>query len=179
MGPQTTSSDICCYRLSAIKCLFVFINIAMNPLAYVRAGASTGSYSLYGLGRWYTISGAHELTLGKARRLLERNPVTHVIDVRSDSEWTHGHYTNAKHIPVGMITEHNLKRLNIKKDSTVLIYCATGHRARNAGELLKSLGYRNVFYITFPYTSLTITPPPSPSSSSERYASPPTLVATA
>lgn len=153
----------------------------MNPLAYVRTGASTGSYSLYGLGKWYTISGAHELTVGKARRLLERNPVAHIVDVRSDSEWTHGHYTNAKHIPMGVFTESNLKRLHIKKDSIVLLYCNTGHRARNAGDLLKTFGFKNVFYISFSYHLLTTSSPPSPLQTlvSEKYALPPTLVAIA
>ena len=152
----------------------------MNPLAYVRTGASTGSYSLYSVGKWYSVTGAHELTVSKARRLLERNTTAHVIDVRTDSEWTHGHYTNAKHIPMGMITESNLKRLCIKKDSTVLLYCNTGHRAKHAGEILKSFGFRNVFFISFSYSLLSTSSPPSPlqTLTSEKYALPPTLVAT-
>ena len=44
-----------------------------------------------------------------------------------------------------MITGETTKELN--KESTILIYCNTGYRARYAVNKFKKLGFKNVFYI--------------------------------
>jgi rhodanese-related sulfurtransferase len=40
------------------------------------------------------------------------------------------------------------------KQTRILAYCNTGHRARMATDKLQALGYRNAVYISSGYTSL-------------------------
>jgi phage shock protein E len=147
----------------------------MYSIAYSCSGAEV--YALYSANRCTTMSRVHMLTPSRARRLLDRHAIKIVLDVRTDTEWAGGHYTNAKHIPCQSLSEVSLKRFDIKKDEPVLVYCTTGHRAKQAAETLKSFGVKNVFYITSSYESIEQNP--SLESSSVKCASPLTLVATA
>lgn len=147
----------------------------MYSLSYTCSGAET--YSLYVPGKACSMSKSHLIHPSKARRYLDKGLISSVIDVRSDVEWSQGHYIDAKHIPFNTVSETSLRKQNVKKDDCILIYCNTGHRARYAGDFLKSIGFKNVFYITSNYTTLNTTP--CQTSSSERYALPQAPVATA
>lgn len=147
----------------------------MYSLSYTCSGAEL--YSLYAPGKLTSISRAHELSASRARRLIDKHVITHIIDVRNDLEWDHGHHSDAKHIPFQMFSESILKRFEVKKDDSILIYCGNGHRAKNASDLLKSFGFKNVYYITTSYESIELNPFRTPSS--VKCASPPSLVATA
>tara|TARA_B100000963_G_scaffold64044_1_gene51966 strand:+ start:1278 stop:1658 length:381 start_codon:yes stop_codon:yes gene_type:complete len=76
-----------------------------------------------------------------------------IIDVREESELkVNGRIKNSIHIPRGVI-EFSLNPdiednpYNIKKDSTLLLYCAGGYRSALAAKTLKDIGYENVFNI--------------------------------
>lgn len=119
---------------------------------YFHGGSSLNCYSLYSSVRKW--SGTHLISSNRASRLMQKGSIKNIIDVRSGSEWSEGHYDNAKHIPVPELNEFSLKKNLIKKSDNILLYCNTGRRARYASELLKSLGYKDVFYIESGYHSL-------------------------
>lgn len=69
-----------------------------------------------------------------------------IVDVRSPQEFKEDHINGAICIP-----EYNIKReaQNIikNKNSTIIVYCSTGHRSKKAQEKLKKLGYSNVYNV--------------------------------
>jgi len=147
----------------------------MYSVALTCSGAET--YSLYSRDRVGSITRAHLVSGSRARKMLDKRIVLTVLDVRGDLEWNQGHFSSAKHIPHNMVSEANMRRLDVKKEDAVLVYCNTGHRAKQAAEMLKSIGFKSVYYIATTYESIEITHCQTPSS--EKYASPPALVATA
>jgi phage shock protein E len=74
----------------------------------------------------------------------QNKPVDFVIDVRSHVEYWLGHLGGAECIPVQKIAEAVRARAEIKPDSRILVYCASGARSATAAATLKSLGYRRV-----------------------------------
>jgi len=148
----------------------------MYSLACSCSGAE--SYSLYVPGKVCSISKAQLLSASKVRRYIDKGSISAVIDVRSDTEWSQGHYIGAKHIPFQTVSETTLRRHELKKEDTIVFYCNTGQRAKHAANLLKSYGFKNVFYITSNYETLHSSIP-SLSSFSEKYASPQVPVAIA
>ena len=70
-----------------------------------------------------------------------------VIDVRSALEFNLGTHPKSVNIPGPKLTIENLKKNKINKDDTIVVYCNSGTRARQASDKLKSLGYKNVYYI--------------------------------
>ncbi len=78
------------------------------------------------------------------------------LDVRTFIERQYlGYYPNSLHIPSDKL-KLNVRHEIPNKNTRILIYCNTGHRARKAAELLKSMGYTKVRYIVEPYALLLI-----------------------
>jgi rhodanese-related sulfurtransferase len=63
-----------------------------------------------------------------------------VIDVRTSDEYNTGHIEDSINIPVD-----NINSINYGKDTTIIVYCATGMRSANAAQTLINLGYTNVY----------------------------------
>jgi rhodanese-related sulfurtransferase len=118
------------------------------------SNASLSAYSLYSVGKWYSSSGTQHISAKRAARLIERGSIKNIIDVRSEAEWSEGHYDNAKHIPIPDFNESSLKKNHIKKGDKLILYCNGGRRARYASDILKSMGFNDVFYIESDYHSL-------------------------
>ena len=100
---------------------------------------------LFTLLKIYSLTGINLIPTSQAKRLIQSGVITTVIDVRTIEEYESSHYPNSINIPVHMITGETTKELN--KESTILIYCNTGYRARYAVNKFKKLGFKNVFYI--------------------------------
>ena len=64
-----------------------------------------------------------------------------VVDVRSASEWAHGHLPGALHIPVGHLTQ---RLAEIPRDRPVIVQCQGGARSAIASSVLLSHGVRDV-----------------------------------
>ncbi|MDO8121693.1 rhodanese-like domain-containing protein [Isoptericola sp. b490] len=62
-----------------------------------------------------------------------------LVDVREQSEWRSGHAPQARHIPMGRLT-NDARRL--KQDVPVVVMCASGSRSRTAAAQLRSMGYQ-------------------------------------
>ena len=63
-----------------------------------------------------------------------------VIDVRTEEEYNGGHIKGAINIPVDKI-----ETIAYDKDATLIIYCASGVRSKNAVEKLVSMGYTSLY----------------------------------
>ena len=72
----------------------------------------------------------------------------YIIDVRTQQEWDQGHHPRAKHIPITELEKGIYFKLkNIPKDTSILVYCKRGVRAKKVNNILKDLGYTNTKYL--------------------------------
>lgn len=68
-----------------------------------------------------------------------------LLDVRSEDEYDDGHIDGAYLLPVEDISEDKASDVIENKDTPVIVYCKSGNRSSQALELLKGLGYNNVY----------------------------------
>ena len=69
-----------------------------------------------------------------------------LVDVRTKEEFEEKHLPGAILLPVDDIKDGKLERLP-DKDQTILLYCRTGRRAKDAAEYLAKKGYTNIYEI--------------------------------
>lgn len=86
-----------------------------------------------------------EVSYKKLQELMKKNTDAILLDVRSRQEFEEGHLDGSINIPLYEI-DKELKRLPDKK-CMLLIYCASGHRSKQAKEKLENLGYENVYHL--------------------------------
>ena len=67
-----------------------------------------------------------------------------LIDVRSGQEYEEGHLDGAINIPVYNIEKEISKCVKSTED-TIILYCSSGSRSRQAKEILENLGYSEVY----------------------------------
>ncbi len=103
--------------------------------------------TIIGLAYYYAVESPFRLRTMEARARIRKGEFTTILDVRSDIEYWAGHYPGAVHIPVGRLVEDAYNMLP-NLEEKILVYCNTGQRARHATQVLRSLGYKNVFYIS-------------------------------
>lgn len=60
-----------------------------------------------------------------------------LLDVRERSEWSGGHAPQAVHVPLAQVAEAPRR---LKKDTPVVVMCASGMRSRTAAKQLRALG---------------------------------------
>ncbi len=65
-----------------------------------------------------------------------------LLDVRTPQEFAEGHIEGAINIDVRSDGFRQRAEKELKKDSTVLVYCRSGRRSMNAAEILTELGYK-------------------------------------
>lgn len=71
-------------------------------------------------------------------------PVDFVVDVRSKLEFWMGHLDGATNIPVDRLPDGLSALPGLTPQSRILVYCASGARSAQAGQVLRANGYRNV-----------------------------------
>ena len=87
-----------------------------------------------------------------AKNLIKNKKIDVILDVRTDAERnTLGYYPGSLHIQSADL-EKQFKYPN--KNTSILIYCNTGHRARMAADKLHNMGYKNTMYISSTYNSI-------------------------
>ncbi len=65
-----------------------------------------------------------------------------IVDVRTPAEFAEEHFANAVNIPVDQV-EERLEEFG-DKNSSVIVYCASGSRSAYAARFLKMAGYKDV-----------------------------------
>ena len=77
-----------------------------------------------------------------------------VVDVRTQEEYDEGHIKDAVLVPNESIGGTMPEALH-DTDATLLVYCRSGRRSKEASDKLLALGYRNVYdfggMIDWPY----------------------------
>lgn len=126
----------------------VFLCKLMSAQVFMYTGLVSTLYSVYAGIMYYTLSGKG---LVKPSQIQDLN-VKHIIDVRTKFEYKMGHHKNAIHIPLGTLSKKTMK--NIPLDDVILVYCNTGQRARMGADILRKLGYKNVYYIQGSYKTI-------------------------
>ncbi len=81
------------------------------------------------------------ITAEEAKEMMKGDVV--VLDVRTKEEYEKTHIENAINIPLNEITENN-ENLP-KKEETILVYCQSGNRSKEAASKLAKMGYKNVY----------------------------------
>ena len=66
-----------------------------------------------------------------------------ILDVRTESEFTSGYIKNAINVPLDTI-EVSIGDIISDKDKTILVYCRSGNRSKEASSILVKLGYTDV-----------------------------------
>ena len=95
----------------------------------------------------------HKLSAEEAYEMMVSQEIV-VVDVRTREEYDGGHIENAVLVPNESIGSEMPEALP-DKEATLLIYCRSGRRSKDAAQKLLSLGYQNVYdfggVIDWPY----------------------------
>ena len=95
----------------------------------------------------------HKLSAEDAYEMMVSQEIV-VVDVRTREEYDGGHIENAVLVPNESIGSEMPETLP-DKEATLLIYCRSGHRSKDAAQKLLALGYQSVYdfggVIDWPY----------------------------
>lgn len=89
--------------------------------------------------------GYTEITPEAAREMMDADPDAVILDVREQSEFDTGHVPGAVLLPVGTINEESAAAVLPEKGTTVLVYCRSGNRSKQASKALAKLGYTEIY----------------------------------
>ncbi len=70
-----------------------------------------------------------------------------LLDVRSNQEYKEGHLQGAINIPDYEL-KNRIQREIPKKNQSIVIYCQYGGRSRSAYNMMKKMGYTNVYNLS-------------------------------
>lgn len=94
------------------------------------------------------------ITAEEAKDIMDSEEGYLILDVRTPEEYEEGHIADAVLIPDYEISKSAKEKLT-DKEQTILVYCRSGRRSKNAAEQLAALGYTNVMefggIIDWPY----------------------------
>ena len=85
-----------------------------------------------------------QITQEAAKEMMDAGDVL-ILDVRREEEYDAGHIYGAVLLPLDEISEWSASVLIPHKDFTVLVYCRSGNRSKQASEALVNLGYTSVY----------------------------------
>ena len=95
----------------------------------------------------------HKISAKEAYEMMASQEVV-VVDVRTREEYDGGHIENAVLVPNESIGSEMPETLP-DKEATLLIYCRSGRRSKDAAQKLLALGYQSVYdfggVIDWPY----------------------------
>jgi rhodanese-related sulfurtransferase len=77
-----------------------------------------------------------------AEVLRDRKPDTVLLDVREPKEWNMAHIPGAILVPLGEL-EAKVEAA-VPRDSSVVVYCASGNRSAVAADVMQEMGYSDV-----------------------------------
>lgn len=90
------------------------------------------------------IKGLKNLKAEEFRNEMKNNNKRIVIDVREPGEYKRGFIKGAVNIPLSQLQR---RLTEIPKDKTVLLYCQSGMRSKNAAKILSRRGYSNIGHL--------------------------------
>ncbi len=87
--------------------------------------------------------GFYEITQDVAKEMIDNSEVV-ILDVREDYEYEEGHIENSVLLPLSEV-EMSAESILPNKDETILVYCRSGNRSKQASSILARLGYTNIY----------------------------------
>ncbi|GAA4062876.1 rhodanese-like domain-containing protein [Amphibacillus indicireducens] len=87
-----------------------------------------------------------KLSPDQAREFLTKNQATLLLDVRSSEDYQAGHLAESISVPLESMDE-KLTRLNVKKETPIILYCQRGYRSQLAADRLIEAGYKYVYTV--------------------------------
>ena len=111
----------------------------------VLAAVVSGGYVIWPLIS-RTAGGQREIGAMEAVQMMNRKDAV-VLDVREQGEFSNGHISGSKHIPLGALEKRadDLKKFAKKP---IVVVCASGARSRGACATLKKLGFEDVYLLS-------------------------------
>lgn len=115
---------------------------------------------LFGCGSGQSASGIgkegyQKISAQEAKKMMDTQKVT-IVDVRSPEEFKDGHVPKAILVPNEKIGSQPPKELP-DKEATLLVYCRSGRRSKEAAYKLVDLGYKKVYdfggIVDWPYAT--------------------------
>ncbi len=91
---------------------------------------------------------SNDINLSKLEELRTQNPNIILLDVRSPQEYAEGHMQGSICIPSYEIM-HRVEKIIPDKNATIVAYCEYGGRSRKTVNILKTMGYKNVYNLVF------------------------------
>ena len=87
-----------------------------------------------------------DLTKAEVREMLKNHSNVILLDVRSHQEYEEGHLNGAINIPTYDIYRNAPKMLK-DKEAIIIAYCTVGVRSKNAINILRKMGYKNLYHL--------------------------------
>ena len=78
--------------------------------------------------------------------LLQPGKKTLLLDVRTPDEYAYSHLPDSKNLPLNTLKQNAIQALG-NRNKTILIYCQSSTRSKQATKLLYALGFTNVYDI--------------------------------
>lgn len=88
-----------------------------------------------------------------ALKMMEQNPNTKVIDVRTPKEVAEGIYPNAMHININD-ADFKSKISKLNKEDSYIVYCKSGGRSGKAVSMMRALGFNKSYNMMDGYSGL-------------------------
>ena len=85
------------------------------------------------------------ITVEEMLEIIKTNNNVIVLDVRSKQEYNEGHVSGSINIPIYDLEKNAVQKL--EKESIIIIYCSAGIRSKRGIQILKKLGYKNLYNI--------------------------------
>jgi len=85
--------------------------------------------------------GITELDATAVQAKLKEKPAPLLIDVREQHEFSNGHITHARHIPLGALTQ---RLRELPHDREIICVCHSGNRSRAAVSQLVAAGFKAI-----------------------------------
>lgn len=85
----------------------------------------------------------HKITSEEAKQMMDAGNVT-IVDVRTEDEYNQGHVPDAILIPLQTIGDEMPEQLP-EKDASLIVYCRSGVRSKQASDKLVALGYTSIY----------------------------------
>jgi len=86
------------------------------------------------------------ITVKEMLEIIKTNNNAVLLDVRSAQEYKEGHIMGSKNCPVYDL-ERNALSLLPDKENIIIVYCSAGVRSKRAIQILRKLGYKNLYNI--------------------------------
>ncbi|MBP3851844.1 MAG: rhodanese-like domain-containing protein [Erysipelotrichaceae bacterium] len=99
-----------------------------------------------------------KISAQEAKKMMEEVDNIMIIDVRQPDEYEQGHIPGAILLPLDTIQSKKPEQLD-DLDQTILVYCRSGRRSKQAADQLIKLGYTHIYdfggIIDWPYEIVT------------------------